>query len=214
MVDTQTTSDVACEAPRDFLPLSPAIGKHASLRSWPIASHHDKNDDERQPARRREVVNAPLIVVGVDGSPASVAALRWAIGEASATGRRVKAVHAWRYLPEPTSILLTPPRASRDDEERWARTLLDDAVQEALNGQEVQPPVAEQVVEGDAARALLEAAQGADLLVVGARRHGIVRGALFGSVSQHCARHATCPIVVVPPAPDAEREERPQPRRE
>lgn len=151
-----------------------------------------------------------VIVVGIDGSPASINALRWAIREAAATRGHVKAVHAWHYLPEPTSIMLSPPRATRDDEERWARILLDDAIQEALSGQDVRPPIAEHLVEGDAARALVEAARHADLLVVGARRHGVIRGALFGSVSQRCAEHATCPVVVVPPEADEAPEGRPR----
>ena len=53
------------------------------------------------------------------------------------------------------------------------------------------------VQEGNAAEVLLEAADGADLLVVGSRGHGGFTGALLGSVSQHCAHHAPCPLVIV-----------------
>src|SRR6478752_266297 len=58
--------------------------------------------------------------------------------------------------------------------------------------------VVAKVVRGHAADALLDASRGADLLVVGSRGHGTFAGTLLGSVSQHCAQHARCPIVIVP----------------
>lgn len=54
-----------------------------------------------------------------------------------------------------------------------------------------------QVAEGNPARVLLSAAAGADLLVVGSRGHGGFTEALLGSVGQHCAHHARCPVVVI-----------------
>ena len=60
-------------------------------------------------------------------------------------------------------------------------------------------PVTTLVAEGNPARALLDAAESADLLVVGSRGHGGFTGVLVGSVSQQCVHHATCPIVVVHP---------------
>jgi nucleotide-binding universal stress UspA family protein len=53
------------------------------------------------------------------------------------------------------------------------------------------------VVEGNAAQVLLDASDGADLLVVGSRGHGGFTEALLGSVSQHCVHHARCPVVVI-----------------
>lgn len=60
-------------------------------------------------------------------------------------------------------------------------------------------PVSTLVAEGNAARALLDASEGADLLVVGSRGHGGFTGVLVGSVSQQCVNHAKCPVVVVHP---------------
>jgi nucleotide-binding universal stress UspA family protein len=57
-----------------------------------------------------------------------------------------------------------------------------------------------QVIEGPAGEVLVGAAAEGDLLVVGSRGHGGFASLLLGSVSQHCARHASCPVVIVPPA--------------
>jgi nucleotide-binding universal stress UspA family protein len=58
-------------------------------------------------------------------------------------------------------------------------------------------PVLARAVEGNAAQVLLDASDGADLLVVGSRGHGGFTEALLGSVSQHCVHHARCPVVVI-----------------
>jgi nucleotide-binding universal stress UspA family protein len=131
------------------------------------------------------------IVVGVDVSPSSLAALRWALRQAELTGAAVEPVMAWQG---PTTL-----GWALDDEvdfEARTRQMLGDAVakETAGNGQvEVHPRVA----EGNAARVLLDAARGAELLVVGSRGHGGFAGALLGSVSQHCVQHADCPVVVL-----------------
>jgi nucleotide-binding universal stress UspA family protein len=136
------------------------------------------------------------IVVGVDGSAHSVAALRWAVGEAAVHGAEVVAVLGWEL-----------PLAGAGDGFGWAAGALTDRLQ-AEAGQRMAQAVGSvdagevkvsQVVEyGGAARVLLEHAAGADLLVVGARGLGGFRGLLLGSVSQHCVTHAVCPTVVVP----------------
>ncbi|GAA4990113.1 hypothetical protein GCM10025734_16780 [Kitasatospora paranensis] len=59
--------------------------------------------------------------------------------------------------------------------------------------------VRERLVRGNAADVLLAAAEGADLLVVGSRGRGTFARALLGSVSQRCAMHAPCPVVIVRP---------------
>jgi nucleotide-binding universal stress UspA family protein len=60
------------------------------------------------------------------------------------------------------------------------------------------------VIEGHPAPTLVETSQGADLLVVGSSGHGAFVGMLLGSVSAHCARHASCPVVIVRPAVTSE----------
>jgi nucleotide-binding universal stress UspA family protein len=134
------------------------------------------------------------IVVGVDGSESSKAALAWAVRQAALTGARVDAVNAWQ-IPATWgygySMALEIP-----DLAKIAGKMLDEAIaEEADLAPEVEiRPV---VVQENPARALLDAARGADLLVVGSRGHGGFTEALLGSVGQHCVHHANCPVVII-----------------
>ena len=133
------------------------------------------------------------IVVGVDGSPSSMAALRWAVLQAELTGCAVEAVTAWR-LPSRYGFAAVTDRAT--DFEGDARKVLADALNEVSS---VEPDVIirSSVVEGHPAEVLVRAARGADMLVVGSRGHGGFAGALLGSVSQYCVHHAPCPVLVI-----------------
>ncbi|HEY2126554.1 MAG TPA: universal stress protein [Streptosporangiaceae bacterium] len=132
------------------------------------------------------------IVVGVDGSGSSKAALRWAIRQAKLTGSSVEAVTSWRYPPP---YGLTPGSESAFDFEANAKNVLVEALAE-VSGLEPDVPVRPLVTEGIAAEVLLHEARGADLLVVGSRGHGGFASALLGSVSMYCVLHAHCPVLV------------------
>ncbi len=137
------------------------------------------------------------IVVGVDGSPSSKAALRWAVRQAELTGASVEAVTAW-HLPVVAGGVPFAPAGILDgtDFGEIAAKALSEAISQTVDA--VSPvKISSTVTEGDAAHVLLEAADGADMLVVGSRGHGGFTGALLGSVSQHCAHHAHCPLVIV-----------------
>lgn len=136
------------------------------------------------------------IVVGVDGSEASDAALGWALAQAHRTGDQVQAVHAWHY-PEISELLTANPFELQHDEFRAdAARVLRSALERVDPRPDVHvDPV---VAMGRAAEVLLAAAADADLLVVGSRGRGGFAGLLLGSVSQHCVHHAPCPVVVVP----------------
>ena len=136
------------------------------------------------------------IVVGVDGSDSSKAALQWAVRQAELTGSSVEAVIAWHYPVMMGAYGYVPVSAvdSVDFAETAAKTLAEaiaDAVDPATN-----VPIATSVVEGTPAQVLLEASASAGLLVVGSRGLGGFSSALLGSVSQHCAHHAACPILI------------------
>ncbi len=141
--------------------------------------------------------SAPRIVVGVDGSPSSRAALRWAVRQATFTGGTVDAIIAWQvpallqsYAWEPLYMY-----ESGDCEELAKKTL------EAVINTEIKPAdlhlVRSRVVHGHPAQALLGAAAGADLLAVGRRGHGAFAEALLGSVGQYCVHHAHCPVLIM-----------------
>ena len=133
------------------------------------------------------------IVVGVDGSDSSKAALRWAIRQAKLTGGSVDAVTAWRF---PSTYGWPPPTDGAIDFEGNAKQILTTALAE-VSGLEPDVPVRPLVTEGHAADVLLRAARGADLLVVGSRGHGGFRSAVVGSVSLYCVLHARCPVLVL-----------------
>jgi len=138
------------------------------------------------------------IVVGVDGSEESKAALRWAIDEARLRDATVEALFVWHYQMYVAGPALAIPQLPVEDVQRDARETLDrvvDGVLAELGGDRIR--VERAAVEGVPARELVEAARGAELLVVGSRGHGGFTGLLLGSVSQQCAQHAPCPIVIV-----------------
>ncbi len=136
------------------------------------------------------------IVVGVDGSDSSQEALRWAVGQAKATGATVDACTAWEYPQFYGSMGWSFPDGTDVELASAARQVLDGAVARATRPGE-HDAVHTSVAYGTPAQVLLNAAKGARLLVVGNRGHGGFTGALLGSVSQHCVQHAPCPVVIV-----------------
>lgn len=140
------------------------------------------------------------IVVGTDGSDTGRAAEDYAFGLARATGATVVVVTAWRELTGdfglPYERLLAPDVA--DVEREWAEAVVSAA---AARGAEAGVDVATECRHGQAAEAILEVARerGATTIVVGSHGFGRVEGILLGSVSRAVLRHATCPVVVVPP---------------
>lgn len=134
----------------------------------------------------------PEIMVGVDGSEESKAALTWAVGLAGAMGGRVCAVTVWEVPP---TIFLNPHKEEHYAEA--AETMLEEIVDEVAppdSGVEVETGL---IRGASPARRLVEESRGADLLVVGRRGRGALAGMHLGSVASYCVDHATCPCVVV-----------------
>jgi len=142
---------------------------------------------------------APRVVVGVDGSPASYEALRWAVRYARAFGAVVEAVHAWET---PSSTGWAGPVIEPDFDAEQARQRFAETLNTAFPG-ERPAELRELLVEGDPSEVLIRASEGAELLVVGHRGRGTFARAMLGSVSQRCAQHASCPVVVVRHRQDA-----------
>jgi nucleotide-binding universal stress UspA family protein len=136
-----------------------------------------------------------LIVVGVDGSEEAKAALRWALEEARLRGAALRVVHGWWAYP---ALVPGSPITSDDWDglRREAQGFVKRFVAETI-GEPEDVEISAVAPHGTAAPVLVEAAREAELLVVGSRGHGGFAGLLLGSVSQQCAHHAPCPLVIV-----------------
>jgi nucleotide-binding universal stress UspA family protein len=136
--------------------------------------------------------DSSLIVVGVDGSGSSLDALVWASGLARLTGARLRLVTCWQ-LPRPFGYDLGyegwHPEEDAVHVQQQALARLGDALADVA--------IESRIVEGEPARVLVDEAKAADLLAVGSRGHRELIGMLLGSVSEFCAAHASCPVVVV-----------------
>ncbi|MFG3227205.1 universal stress protein [Kitasatospora sp. NPDC048194] len=137
--------------------------------------------------------SVPRVVVGVDDSPASHAALRWATRHAQLIGGVVEAVGAWE---PPSHFGWSAPVVDHTFDRELAERRFADGLRAALDGE--QPvEVRQAMVMGDPSDVLLDAARGAEVLVVGSDGRGGFTRALLGSVSTRCAQHAGCPVVIV-----------------
>ncbi|HLN15926.1 MAG TPA: universal stress protein [Acidimicrobiales bacterium] len=128
------------------------------------------------------------VLVGVDGSSGAERAVRLAVGLASRTDRPLVILYGWSH--------------DRPDTLETFETHAEKVLSAAVATAEELAPGLEVTTEAhpvDAAQALIEASRDASLLVVGSRGMGGFRGIMLGSVSQRCAHHAHCPIVIVPP---------------
>lgn len=138
------------------------------------------------------------IVVGIDGSEPSHVAFDWALELADALGADLRVVTAWEvpyHWAEGYNVMWY------DDREELGASARESAkvtVTDWLGDRKHPAHVTVEAVEGPPALALLDAAAGADLLVVGARGRGGFKSLLLGSVSTACVHHAPCPVVVVP----------------
>jgi nucleotide-binding universal stress UspA family protein len=136
-----------------------------------------------------------VVVVGVDGSDPSVAALSWAGRYSAATGATVQALHIWHY---PGSAGLppgvTPPQVT-DQVKANQRKDLDEAIEKAHldPAAQVEPKLA----YGHTAQVLIDESKTVSLIVLGYKGHGGFTGMLTGSVSLQVVHHAECPVVVV-----------------
>ena len=138
-------------------------------------------------------VRGGRVVVGVDGSARSVAALEWAAAEARTRDADLDVVHAWR----PPLILSPPllwPNVDSSALEEAGRAVIDTAL---ANASLEQTKVHAHLSPAPPARALVERAAGAALIVVGTRGLGRMTGTLLGSVSRQLVHHAPCPVVVI-----------------
>lgn len=143
------------------------------------------------------MTHTPTIVVGVDGSPESRRALRWACEEARLRDQEVVAAAVWNVFPVTVEPLagLGPWEVGDEPESVTRKTLHETVTDVGVDFPTVR--ITEKVVAGHPAEQLSELAATASMLVVGARGHGGLLGMLLGSTSRHVLAHCPCTVVVV-----------------
>ncbi|MGH3648533.1 MAG: universal stress protein [Micromonosporaceae bacterium] len=140
---------------------------------------------------------APMIVVGLDDDPGAAAALRWAVRQARLSGGWVRAVYAYSE-PVVADVNVVPLTSapSLEQAQQAAEVWRDAALITEPEAETVRVEVQARI--GPAGPVLLDAAAGAELLVVGSREHHPLYRLVHGSVSHYCVSRAKCPVVAVP----------------
>jgi nucleotide-binding universal stress UspA family protein len=188
---------LGASGPTDLL----VIGRHGAARRRHILTgsvaaeclHHASAPLVVIQADRPGTAGGP-VVVGVDGSPGSITALRWAADHARRRDAVLRVVLAWSPSPAAAASLYTALEygALRDA----AQAVLDSTLDLAI--QDIDYVKIERIVApGDASHCLLSAADDAQLLVVGARGQGGFARLLLGSTALRCVHHAVCPTAVI-----------------
>ncbi|ARP73860.1 universal stress protein [Streptomyces pluripotens] len=133
------------------------------------------------------------VTVGLDGSAESRAAAEWAAREARLRGLPVKILHVWEPVPDP---MAEAPLLGDETHQYWTQRIPRESVEwltQRYPGVEV---IADQAT-GNPAEALTEAADAAELMVLGSRGFGGISGFMLGSVSHSVIAHAERPVVLV-----------------
>ena len=132
------------------------------------------------------------IVVGVDGSPSSNAALEWAAQEAELRGSTLELIHAWNY----PNLGYGGYVAVLEDFEKDAAALLDEVVASVRKNYPSLKLVSS-LIQGPTAQTIMDRAKEADMVVVGSRGRGGFSGLLLGSVGQQLVHHCPAPVVII-----------------
>ena len=132
-----------------------------------------------------------VVTVGLDGTPESLAAARWAAAEAERRELALRLLHAWILLSPPT-----PDSPSADDQNYWAKRIVHDARME-LSRRHPDLPIEEELVAQEAEKALLEAAARSRMLVLGSRGMEPLASFFLGDISLYVVGRAERPVVLV-----------------
>ncbi|WP_151083546.1 universal stress protein [Nocardioides cynanchi] len=154
-------------------------------------------------SRGRSADDPPVIVVGVDGSQGSAAALDFALSEGHSRGLGVELVTGWLANPRQAGPGATSPV---DAGRALALALQDLELSAALARGLPRPPVTHVVVHDHPGRVLAARSAGAAMVVVGSGRMSSASRKVLGSVGEYCLRHSSAPVVVVPEPREAHAE--------
>ena len=160
-----------------------AAAPAVAVPSGPREADHPLPQADAEPLEDR-------IVVGVDGSDASLEALRRGALIATALGAGLDAIATWR---NPTGYAGMVETYSP---EHNAELILDQAIAAVFG---TDPPLwlTAHTIEGNADQVLIDQSRGAQMLIAGSRGHGGLAGVVLGSVSAACAEHAHCPVLIM-----------------
>ena len=143
--------------------------------------------------------NQKKLIVAVDGSPASIAALQWAKDHAPDLNLDIEAVNVWEYAESALDVagvgFGSGGYVGESDPQQWSRQILNEAL--ALVFGNKADEIESTSVEGSVVRTLVDMSKGAELLVIGSRGHGKFADLILGSVSESCAAKSKCPVVIV-----------------
>jgi nucleotide-binding universal stress UspA family protein len=144
-----------------------------------------------QPDRDEPEAGARKVIVGFDGSRASRAAAEWAAGEATLRGAELEVIMTWDW---PLAYARTPMLHESDPVGETRKEFEAEVV--GLQDNHPDLVITSVFTHGHPVPILVEASKDAELLVVGSRGHGEFVGMILGSVSQHCAAQAHCPVLI------------------
>lgn len=173
---------------RTFGPVDPAACAEHEVMSQEVPVADQRLDEHPLPWSR------PGLLVGVDGSPASLAALRVAVDMGPKLDLPVHALVVWGYVSPLAGRTVVTTRSSRPEAD--ARGVVDAARRSAFAG---PPPdwFTIGLERGRPAFVLLQHSSNSEMLIIGSRGHGGFTGLLLGSVSSVCVAHALCPVLIV-----------------
>ena len=169
-----------------------SVSLHCAARSpCPVVVHRRRSGEGSSPVDRSSTTNR--IVVAVDGSASSNGAALWAAHQGELKASVLEMVTAWHW----GAFSEWAPASPEDeyDPEEGAQGVLEETAR-IVRAACPTVEVLSRIINGPPGGAVVEASREADLLVVGSSRHGEVAGMLLGSVSEHCATHAHCPVLV------------------
>ncbi len=163
----------------------------------------DHNVDGKPEGTAGELRLTPEIVVGLDDSAASRAALRWAAEQSQLTGLPLRVVHTWQMTALAAGAITSGAGEYWETAASDARASANRWVLDTLGGDAADVRWTLDIVEGAPGAVLVARSAGARLLVLGTREHIGLRRAVLGSVSHYCLSHAAPPVVAVPATEDA-----------
>lgn len=139
-----------------------------------------------------EITNINRIVVGIDGSRESLAALRWSLEKALEFGAGVDVVHCWK-----ADTIVEAVMGSHAELQIGSECMLDNEIAAATKGILVKPAIRTFSLGGKPAAELVRISADADLLVLGAHRNTMMHDVVFGQINAGCLRDAVCEVAII-----------------